>query len=262
MKKVILSFVFAFIVSLTGCTGILDSHQIETLRNWSFQYNEGTNDYSIFFGLFDANGRAISAGVDVDIRIVNDRNEEVYRVTKSVTSSDFDYYTSQVAGDQYLAEIRIPKDDINLGKSVTGTVYLTVYKANQVYFDEVNCSAYGLPVLDIKLDVNSLPVEINSNGYYGGTGSKIRIEKVSYTYESNYMPLMTITLYGQKTYGSSTSRFDMFSYKLFDSEGYMVNSGIVSLNSLSQGDKFKDDSIVVYDLVPGETYTLQFLAYS
>ena len=41
----------------------------------------------------------------------------------------------------------------------------------------------------------------------------------------------------------------------------MVDSGNVYLNSLNQGDKFKDESIIIYDLIPGETYTLKFTEY-
>lgn len=48
--------------------------------------------------------------------------------------------------------------------------------------------------------------------------------------------------------------YDIIKYKLYDSEEYMVTSGSIYLNSLDQGDKFKDDSIVTYDIIPGETY--------
>lgn len=30
--------------------------RIETMRGWSFQYNPGTDDYSLFFGLLDEAG--------------------------------------------------------------------------------------------------------------------------------------------------------------------------------------------------------------
>ena len=38
----------------------------------------------------------------------------------------------------------------------------------------------------------------------------------------------------------------------------MVDSGDLYLEDLSVNDKFKDDSIVVYDVVPGENYTIKF----
>ena len=54
----------------------------------------------------------------------------------------------------------------------------------------------------------------------------------------------------------------MISYKIYDSQGYMVDSGNVYLRNLTAGDKFKDDTIVVYDVTPGETYTIKFFEYS
>ena len=123
---------FLLLIWLCGCSA---SPAIETLNNWSFQYNEGTDDYSVFFELRDKSGNSISADVDVDIRIVNDRDEEVFRGTRSVSPDDFGYYTSQAQGEQYLANIRIPTSEINPGADSSGKVYLTVYKADVVAFD-------------------------------------------------------------------------------------------------------------------------------
>jgi hypothetical protein len=79
--------------------------------------------------------------------------------------------------------------------------------------------------------------------------------------EKEYMPQLKITLVGQKTYGNS-SNYDIISYKLYDSEGYMVKAGSVYLRSLDNGDKFKDDSIVVYDITLEESYSLWLMEYS
>ena len=179
-----------------------------------------------------------------------------------MTSKDFGDYESQVAGKQYLANIRIPASDIKSGKSNNGTVYLTVYKDDDVRFDEVNCTAlYCLPVADVQLTAEGLPVEIKVKGYDGSTESVINITDVSYVYEKEYTPQLKIIFSGEKTYGNSSS-YDIISYKLYDSNGYLIDSSNVYLNSLSAGDKFKDDSIVVYDITPGENYTLQFAEYS
>ncbi len=42
----------------------------------------------------------------------------------------------------------------------------------------------------------------------------------------------------------------------------MVDSGNIYLPSLSSGDKFKDDSVVIYDITPGESYTFKLSAYN
>ncbi len=55
--------------------------------------------------------------------------------------------------------------------------------------------------------------------------------------------------------------YDMFNYKLYDSEGYMLKSGTIFVDSLDVGDKFRDDSLRLYDITPGEQYTLKFSNY-
>ncbi len=66
----------------------------------------------------------------------------------------------------------------------------------------------------------------------------------------------------KRSSGNSDSGYDMISYKLYDSAGYLVDSGNIYLSSLSAGDKFKDDSVVIYDITPGESYTFQLSEYS
>ena len=54
----------------------------------------------------------------------------------------------------------------------------------------------------------------------------------------------------------------MLAYKIYDSQGYMIDSGNIYLRNLVAGDKFKDDTIVVYDVTPGEAYTIRFSEYT
>lgn len=261
MKKIILALSILLMFLLYGCS-VPQTSSIETLKGWSFQFNEGTNDFSLFFGLLDINGDSVSAEVDVDIRIVNENDEEVYRGTKAVSKGDFDYYTSQAAGEQFLANVRIPISDISSGTSSNGTVYLTVYKTDIVRFDEVNCEAlYCLPVKDVQLTCDSLPLELKVKDYLGNAESTIQVNDVSYNFESEYLPQLKITISGEKIYGAKNSGYDIISYKLYDGDGYMINSGNIYLRSLSMGDKFKDDSLVIYDITPGTSYTLKLLEY-
>lgn len=257
MKKLILPLLILLSITLSACSNLTNGN-VETLKGWSFQYNEETNDYSVFFALLNNADQYISASVDVDIRIEDERGTVLYSTTQSVTKDNFGYYTSQADGEQYLAEIRISEDEISAGKSTNGTVYLTVYKDDSIRFDEVNCSAlYCLPVLDVNLVAEQLPVEINVNSYLG-LESTLQIEEVSFEYEKSYSPFMRITVSGTKIYGKSDSGYDIISYKVLDSDGYVVDAGKAFIYSISQGDKFRDNSIVVYDVVPGEAYTISF----
>lgn len=60
----------------------------------------------------------------------------------------------------------------------------------------------------------------------------------------------------------TNSSYDIISYKLYDNNGYVADTGNIYLSSLSNGDKFKNEAITYYDAVPGETYTLRFFEYS
>lgn len=237
------------------------STDVETLKSWSFQFNEESNDYSLFFALLNADEEYISANVDVDIQIVSENGEEVYRGTKSVYKDDFDYYTSQAEGRQYLANVRIPASDILPGTSLSGKVFFTVYKDDIIRFEEADCDAsYCLPIKDVELTCDSLPLELELKDYYGDTESILQINDVTYTFEKDYLPKLKITILGEKIYGNTSSGCDAISYKLYDSEGYMVDASDVFLSSLSKGDKFKDNSIVIYDIEPGTSYTLKLMA--
>ncbi|MDE6017027.1 MAG: hypothetical protein K2H41_15280 [Acetatifactor sp.] len=261
MKKICFTLSLLLSLLLCGCS-MTQKNSIETLKGWSFQFNEGTNDYSLFFGLLSQDGESISADVDVDIRIVNENDEEVYSGTKSVSADDFSYYTSQAAGEQYLANVRISASDIALGTSTSGKVFLTVYKDEIVRFDEVNCNAlYCLPIKDVSLTCDSLPIEVKVKDYLGNTESIIQINDVVYKFEKDYLPQLEITISGEKTYGTDSSGYDIIGYKLYDSDDYMVNSGSIYLSGLSEGDKFRDNSVTIYDVVPGTTYVLKLTEY-
>ena len=259
MKRFFLMWGLVIALLLSGCGS--SASRVETLKSWSFQYNEGTSDYSLFFGLADKNDKPLSAGVDVDIRIVNDADEEVYTCTKSVSPDDFGYYTSQAAGEQYLADVRIPAAEIRAGKSASGKVYFTVYKENTVQFDEVNCHALlCLPVEDVQVTFDSFPIDLMVKDFMGNTASVIQIQGAEFKFEKNYSPRLIITITGEKKSGSSDSGYDVISYKMYDSAGYLVDSG--NIYPLSTGDKFKDNSVVIYDITPGESYTFRLSEYS
>lgn len=266
MKKMSVIIILLFVLTLCGCSlvpGETAAFEVETLKGWSFQHNESTNDYSVFFALLNKSDHYISAEVDVDVRIVNDDGIAVYQATHTVSVDDFGYYTSQAAGDQYLANVRIPESQIEAGTNANGKVYIRVYKGDFLQFDEVNCTArYCLPTLDVQLVADGLPTEINVRDYTGKIRSNIQVEDIAYIHDKNYTSLLKITFTGTKTFGETSSSYDVISYKIYDSQGYVVDTGNVYLSNLAAGDKFKDDTIVVYDVTPGETYTIRFFEYT
>lgn len=97
--------------------------------------------------------------------------------------------------------------------------------------------------------------------YYGDTQSIIEINDISYSFQKDYLPQLEITISGEKTYGTNSSDYDIIDYKLYDSDDYMVDSGMIYLSKLSVGDKFRDSSTIIYDVTPGMTYTLKLTEY-
>lgn len=237
---------------------------VETLKGWSFQENTGTNDYSLFFGFLDSDGNEVAAACRVKLAIYSDNNEKLYSSIRELTEKDFDIYSNSISGDRLLANVRIKSSDIAQGTSSNGKVYFTV-TGDDFAFDEVNCEAYYcLPIKEITLVVDTLPVEIVSKNY-GAANDVFKISEVYYTVNTSGSSCsMNITISGEKTAGSNGAlSYGFIGYKLYDSQQYMIDSGMISLgNGLSKGDKFKDSSTYVYNLVPGETYTLFLTEYS
>ncbi len=225
--KIIL--VLLLLVTVTGCRS---NFKVKEISDWSFQYNTGTNDYSLLIAFNDEAHHQIAADANVDIRIVNNENEVLYENTVSITKENFHYYTSNLKGKMYVADIRIPKDEIKKGKSSQGTVFFTVYNPPAFEFQECNYPiSYDLPTEDFIVKSESLPKEIDIKGYDGTTESKVLIENMDIKVDSNIGNLVTVLISGTKTYsGSSYMSIDMFDYQLCDSEGFTVDSGSVFLN--------------------------------
>ena len=271
MKKAkTLLAVFLLTISLfCGCgapSGQLATMNVRTLKNWMFQFNSGTNEYNLFFALFDEDDKNVDADIDVDVRIEDESGNVLYKKTHTVTRADYGDYSSTTLGEMHLACVRIPKSYMKAGVSSNGKVYLKVYKKEVVEFDEVNCDAfYCLPVKDVKVVCESLPVELNIKDYRGAVESVIRVEEVKYSFDSSITMSLKIELTGTKIKdikSSYSSLYDMFNYKLYDSEGFIIDTGTVYLSSLSEGDKFREEISVYKDITPGETYTIKFEEHS
>lgn len=113
-----------------------------------------------------------------------------------------------------------------------------------------------MPIEDVQVTFDSFPIDLKVNDFMSDTASIIQIQSAEFKFDKDYVPCLTITITGEKINGSN-SGYDMISYKLYDSENYLVDSGDVYLSSLNAGDKFKDDSIVIYEVTPGKSYTLR-----
>ena len=232
----------------------------ETLEDWSFQYEEASETYSLFFALCDGAGRNISADAQVDVRIVNGDEETVYTGSHDIRTEDFGLYTNQSEGERLLANVKIPASDISQGTSSEGMLFFTVTGASFA-FDECSIEILDdLPLKAIEIRADQLPVELNIQDYGSAAGSTIRIDEIS-VIQDEYLPdQAVIVLQGEKIRGRGA--YDSFGYKLYDSDEQLVDNGIVMLSELSEGERFEDDSLILFGLIPGERYALRFVERS
>lgn len=90
-------------------------------------------------------------------------------------------------------------------------------------------SKVGWKIKDVALSADPLPVNLSVKGFDGKTESIIQIDDITYDFDGSISPILKITLSGVKTYSNDKSAYkspyDIISYKLYDSGGYLVKSG-------------------------------------
>lgn len=142
-----------------------------------------------------------------------------------------------------------------------GTLHYTVYNEGYFSFEKCTYTLDRLPwTVDVKLP--SFPKVYSEYSYNGKIDSSCNITNITYEIRNDHIH---IYLTGEKTYDSQGKNNDSYcyiSYKIFDSNGYVVDGGLVSTKSLTTGQKFKDHEEVFYcEIQQGESYRLEFYDY-
>jgi len=217
----------------------------------SYDFTNGTD---LWITLKDTDGKQYIAPFIIEIKILNDNGKTVYSKTQSIKSDDFKS-NGEYPVSCPLVEIQILKEDIIPDTIATGRIYFKIY--NPGYFvtgenGERGGEIHGLP-LDI-LELPNLPVTISSST------TIVKITDITYEVSGDNL---YIYFTGEKTYdtkGSSYSRMCEIGWKLYDSEGYIVDSGISYTDALSVGEKFKNEKEYCWDVIePGMTYRLELI---
>lgn len=93
--------------------------------------------------------------------------------------------------------------------------------------------------------------------------SEVKVTKVSYKVEYGYL---TLIISGEKTYdedGDEQSDMCMIGYKIYDSENYVVDSGVIFTNDLCVGEKFRDyEHTTLLKIERGKQYRVVFEDYN
>ena len=247
---------------LADSVGSSDNKKVEWIRSWRTQYITDESQHVLLFELATADEVAVAAEGTVAIKVVNENGETVFDSIFNFTPKDFDTWVTNDGTEFYYAAIYINDSLFDKGTSGDGTVYFTVY-GDEYEFEECEIGIYNLPVLDVQLKLPELPAIISYKDYWGDVQSKVKITGV--TYEIMYGDTLAICFSGEKVFdknGKSNNDSCWFAWKLYDSQGCLIDNGTVLTKSLQTGDKFKDEMAYVFNgIVMGEVYKLVVLEY-
>ena len=190
----------------------------------------------------------------VELSIVDDDGATVYSATKILRTSDYN-------GSQ--AVIRIKDSEIKGGTNTYGNISIKVYNTGYFSYDPVSVRIYGdLPLAPITVHLPTLPMTIHDYDYRGNIDSSVKISEI--TYELHYDDSVVFYVDGEKLYdaeGRGYSQSTKVGWKLYDMEGYIIDSGTFYSPGIKVGEKYRDEDFYSFDSVkPGGTYRLEILS--
>ena len=235
---------------------------VEWISERDFFYYEDYDKFVLVFELADEDEVTMSSSGTVEIRIVNNDGVTVYENTRTFTESNFEEWTYNETIEKFLASIYIDPNDITPSSSSEGKIYFVVY-GDDYYFDESTLNAYDLPTKPIQVTTETLPQKVNFLSYNGSICTTTRIDSI--TYEVIYDDTLYIYFAGEKTYdsdGNNASNSCNFTWKLYDSEGYLIDSDTIFISGLTVGDKFRDEIGYAFDCIEsGVSYKIEITDY-
>lgn len=235
---------------------------VEWISNRKIFHQDEENRFVLLFSLLDGEKVSVASNAIIDVRIVNDEGVELYKKSVNISPSDFSIWTTISTGEEeFKAAVFINDSEITKGSKENGKIYFTVYSEDKsFYFEESVLTVNNLPVLATSVHTEKSPCKLNRYGYDGTIYTQVRIDEISY--EIIYGDCLKIYFIGEKIYdyeGKSANNTCDIKWKLYDSQGYLIDSGSLYIFSLGVGDKFRDEYIIIYDKIKhGESYTLKF----
>ena len=245
----------------------LPEEQVNVLTDCYFFFDQASNKYFLLFALLDAENNPLSPSCTADVTLKTNTGEILYQSKRSVTSNGYKFWPLFIDRSLYCAGIQIDASLIKPCISGTGTVECHVYKDGYFDFDTFILDALNLPKTDpstlCSLQIPTVPMELSYYSF-GTLRSTIQLNNIIYKFEPYFNSEnvnLTITLYGEKIFEDSKGvTFESFNWKLYDSNGYLVDSGTFVIDNLSLGDKFRKDCIHLYNL-PADNYRLELYDY-
>jgi hypothetical protein len=226
-------------------------------------YNDTNDAYQYYVICCDANGEPLHAklnanvNVSVSLTITNKSSVVVYNKTYNLSTNNFSLYTSESNGQILGYKIEIPFSDISKGTTANGTLSVNITSNTTI---KASMYLTDLPMLETKVELPETPVIVK---YYSSSGtvySACNVTNIRYEVSNDDL---YIYFSAEKTYdykGDSNSSSCKIGWKLYDEEGYVIDSGIFYSDSISVGEKFKDGRATAWNCIElGKNYRLEIL---
>lgn len=244
----------------------LNEESLEYILNGRAQLDDGK--FTILFGFSDEQKKELWINANVKVEIINNDEEIVFTGEYDITKKDFSTWNNIIKGDMYLASIVIDETNINKGNTEKGKVVLNVTTKEyglifENYEFDVDCLPYNKPSSNCSITLPQLPLIVNNYSWSGEVRRTVRIESIDVEWEDNYDGTVDCILNfsGEKIFDENGSESTFLAYKLYDSDGYVLDSGTFITDDLQAGDKFKDMEAKIYSLQP-QAYKLEITDYN
>lgn len=234
---------------------------VEYISDRRVQHDDTNKHQIVFFGLQDSNNNYTSASGTASITIIDNSNCTLYQKDVPFTPEDFTDWTNTTwDSSRYLCGLYIDDEDIEGSASSSGKLLLKVTLDDGTYFTETTLTISDLPSLSVNIIMPEIPSTYKDTRYSSYT-STVQVTKLTFETSVSYDGTATakfeavLKLISKTKYTNESSTVTV-GYKLYDSDGIVVDSGQMYSNPIAVGESSKE-TFTIYDLDPRETYTLK-----
>jgi hypothetical protein len=237
-------------------------NSVQYISDRNVHYYEAPDEYIVFFGLQNSNNEYVHSSGTAEITIRDDGGAILYEKAILFDKSDFtDWTNSYWDSSRYLCGLYIKRSELDGAASSSGKLMLKVTLDDGTWFKEKELSITDLPPIDVKIIVPEIP-STYQDYRYSSYVSTVQVSKLEYTTKVYYDGTATLTVEVvmkllSKTGNTNESSTVCVGYKLYDSDGVVVDSGQMYSNPIAIGEASKEQ-FIISDLDPREIYTLVF----
>ena len=226
------------------------------------QYNKQNDQYIVFFGLQTEAKEYTSSAGTAEIVIKDDGGEILYEKNLYFTKNDFTSWTNTSwDSSRYLCGLYINRSDLQGAASSSGKLSLKVVLDDGTWFEAEQLYITDLPAISVNIILPEIPSTYIDTRYSSYTAT-VQVSKLEYNTTINYDGTATLKVNVVLKLLSKSNKVNESStvcvgYKLYDSDGLVVDSGHIYSNPIAVGEASKED-FIIWDLNPRETYKLVF----